>query len=463
MKIRAMMLTVFASTAIAAGAVAAQETPAGVRVYRSWQADSSLTLVEGLFRVDPEVLGTTDCDYTATIDIKDATGKLLNTEKWDGKCPVVNGATAAALERFAFAMPPGTTFSVDMTLQPKSSPDAKKVRTVQVRSLGERALLSDLILAKQVGYVENNASQWNMKRGGIGIRAATEMALDPSLTEVAYYLELYPPANRPFNGAAYMVIRDAKGIELTRRSLQQLTNVKEPQPLAGKANLAGLSEGDYTFEVVLQLADTTVAVAHPFTMAPAAVVAAGPGTGYFYTMTDAEIESTFSGVVVYGMKKADIDMYNSLSTTGKRAFLTQYFGSEGPTGRKPESFLDAYMNRIKVVNARYSERAGRGKQEGWRTDRGRIYLQRGEPTNQASRASPREGGAYEVFYYANSGGLFYLFVDDTRMGNYRLVYTNDPNEQGIRNWDRLVGQQAIEDMRSMGIRVIIENAGSSQL
>jgi GWxTD domain-containing protein len=156
-----------------------------------------------------------------------------------------------------------------------------------------------------------------------------------------------------------------------------------------------------------------------------------------------------------------MELFNSLSTNGKRAFLTRMFGTAAPDpNRKPESVLDAFLSRAQTVQQKFSERAGRGRMEGWKTDRGRIWIRRGEPTNLISRPAARSGSPYELFYYANNRGLFYLFADDTRAGNYRLIYTNDPQEQSVGNWDRKVGPEAVDDMRSLGIRVTV-NGGNS--
>jgi GWxTD domain-containing protein len=291
------------------------------------------------------------------------------------------------------------------------------------------------------------------------------MVLEPESSDLWYYLEMYPAKGKPFNGNASMVVRrSSDNTELTRRELQKLVDVKVAQPIAGKVSLEGLPDGEYTFDVVLQLADTTVVSSHPFRMGMPAVVAdagSGAASGYFYTIPDNEIETTYGAAVMFNMTKQEVDLYNTLSTNAKRAFLTRMFGTAAPDPkRKPESALDAFLSRAQTVQAKYSERSGRGRMEGWKTDRGRIYIRRGEPTNLVSRPAARSGSPYEIFFYGNNRGLFYLFSDDTRAGNYRLIYTNDPQEQSLPNWDRHVGSEAVEDMRSMGIRVTV-NGGNS--
>jgi GWxTD domain-containing protein len=421
--------------------------------------------------VDPDLLGTSTCEYDASIDVKDlAPGSQLKPihDGWASSCPMSDGAVAPALERFVFGIPAGTReVEVAVAVGPKGSNDqSRKVRKIRVQALPQKALVSDLILARMIGVLDStNATQFNMRHNTIGIRGATDMVLEPESSDLWYYLEMYPAKGKPFNGNASMVVRrSSDNTELTRRELQKLVDVKVAQPIAGKVSLEGLPDGEYTFDVVLQLADTTVVSSHPFRMGMPAVVAdagSGAASGYFYTIPDNEIETTYGAAVMFNMTKQEVDLYNTLSTNAKRAFLTRMFGTAAPDPkRKPESALDAFLSRAQTVQAKYSERSGRGRMEGWKTDRGRIYIRRGEPTNLVSRPAARSGSPYEIFFYGNNRGLFYLFSDDTRAGNYRLIYTNDPQEQSLPNWDRHVGSEAVEDMRSMGIRVTV-NGGNS--
>src|SRR3954469_23319490 len=108
MKHRVAAFTVIALAACAAGAAMAQDlTQPTVTAYRRLQvvADSATTVVEVNFRVDPELLGSAACDYTADVRVKDTkTGQELSHDKWDRSCPVVNGVTQPMLELYQFGM-----------------------------------------------------------------------------------------------------------------------------------------------------------------------------------------------------------------------------------------------------------------------------------------------------------------------------------------------------------------------
>jgi GWxTD domain-containing protein len=293
--------------------------------------------------------------------------------------------------------------------------------------------------------------RWTVRRGGIGIKASSQMVVQTSDPSLAYYLEVYPEEGEPMSGAVLGVVKRRDGRELARFQLQQLDRVAEPWPVAGEVSLAGLPPGAYTFETQVQLADTVVVRSHPFFVSSATVAMDG-GRGWFWTLTDEQLTEMFEPVVVW-LTSSEADLFRTLPPDGKREFLSQQFGRTGPTPNDgDESALDAYLTRAQTVTQRYGERAGRGTQAAWRTDRGRIYLLRGAPTQIYSRPSPQSGAPYELWHYAGGQSFVYLYADETRIGHFRLIYTNDPAEQSQPDWERRVGGEAIEDLERAGVR-----------
>ncbi|MEO5510358.1 MAG: GWxTD domain-containing protein, partial [Longimicrobiales bacterium] len=414
--------------------------------------------VEGLFRVDPALLGGAACDYTAELEIKDSRGQSLKQDKWDGTCPVANGSALPALEVFRFGMPDGETFTVIVSVNSKDRPKEKHSRTITVKSLPSRSATSDLVLARQVGLIDSaTASQWTIKRGSVGIRAASETVVEPSAPTLAYYVELYPGKNQVFSGTAWGVVRTREGVELSRFQLQKLDSVVTFRPVAGKASLAGLAPGAYTFEVQLALADTTISLRHPFEMMAEVVATTGgaPATGFFATVSDADMEGKFGSATVWLTQKAQSEVFKNLTPSGKREYLNRLFGPEMPTPNDgKESNIDAFVTRSEAVARRFSERAGRGTQDGWRTPRGKIYMLYGEPSALISRPAPRGGYPYEIFHYQTGKGLAFVFVDERRSRDYRLMWTNDPAQQGVANGVRNVSVEAQEDLQRLGVRIV---------
>lgn len=447
MSILSAMVAVAASMTL----TAAQQPQPDVTIYRSWRPPN-VTVVEGMFRVDRELLGTSDCVYGVELTVRDEQGTELTRTDWTGRCPESGGVQVAGLETFQFNVVPAA-YTVTVEVFPQSRPERRAVRTLTVNGLTGAPLASDLILASEVAFVDTaNAEAWPVRRGDIGIRASSQMVVQASDPALAYYLELYPEANEPMSGMVFGVVKRRDGRELARFQLQALDGIGDPWPVAGEVSVAGLPPGSYTFETQVQLTDTTVVRSHPFLVGATTVADAGDGRGWFWTLSDEQLTELFDPVVVW-LTSSEAELYTTLPPDARREFLSQQFGRTGPTPDDgEESALDAYLTRAQTVTQRYGERAGRGTQDAWRTDRGRIYLLRGEPSQLVSRPSPSGGSPYELWHYAGGQSFVYLFADETQMGHFRLIYTNDPAEQSIPGWERRIGSEAIEDLERAGVR-----------
>jgi GWxTD domain-containing protein len=427
-----------------------------VTLYRSWHPPNA-TVVHRLFRVDGEMLGTgSTCEYHVRLWVEDSTGTRLVNNEWDGRCPpAAADAPPAALETFEFAVLP-SRYTVNVSVEPKGKPDARISTKVPLESLPTESLASDLILARRAGWVDSATDvQWTIRKGKLGIAASSEAVALETSPSIAYYLELYPRAGKPVSGTLVGVIRRPDGRQIAQLQLQRLQDVAESRPLAGNVSLAGLAPGEYVLETRLSTGDTTLVRTHPFRMEGR--ILASPetpstaGGSYFSSLTDQQLTELFDPVLASLQKQADRDLYERLSPDGRRRFLQEYFGGVSPTpGGQGTNPLDLYLRRVQHVNREY---AGRGGEPGWRTDRGKIYLIRGEPQNKSARPLPPGGASpYEIWVYNVAPGYYYVFVDESRIGSYRLILTSDPAQPSLPDWERRLSNEVFEDMFRMGVR-----------
>jgi GWxTD domain-containing protein len=133
--------------------------------------------------------------------------------------------------------------------------------------------------------------------------------------------------------------------------------------------------------------------------------------------------------------------FKALRTDEEREqFIEQFWLRRDPTPDSVENeYKEDHYARIAYANERFAS----GK-PGWRTDRGRIYIIHGKPTEIEAHASGGfyerpidEGGGttstfpFEIWRYRYIEGLgndiLFEFVDPTMTGEYRL--TMDPNEK----------------------------------
>jgi len=76
--------------------------------------------------------------------------------------------------------------------------------------------------------------------------------------------------------------------------------------------------------------------------------------------------------------------------------------------------MDEYFGRVDFVNKNYAHYI-----EGWRTDRGMVYIYLGPPDNVERYPFQNNSKPYEIWYY-NDLNRRYVFIDESGFGDYKL-------------------------------------------
>lgn len=241
--------------------------------------------------------------------------------------------------------------------------------------------------------------------------------------------------------------------------LDDLEGTAENRPIAGTIPLQGLPPGDYLLEVQLAQGDSTFTRSQPFQMLPVAspVVELAPIRddgldAYFGGLTDEELTELFDPIIVWLTTRNERKLFEDLDLNGRRNFLIAYFRYRAPLqlGAGEESPLDVYLSRVRVINQKFGEKVGRTNFAAWRTDRGRVYMMRGEPDQRVDRRSPAGvSPPYEIWLYYYSPGYVYLFVDETQFDDYRLLFSSDPSNPAVFDWERRAGEVAVTELYNL--------------
>jgi hypothetical protein len=94
---------------------------------------------------------------------------------------------------------------------------------------------------------------------------------------------------------------------------------------------------------------------------------------------------------------------------------------------------DEYMARVAYVNSAYSMLA----REGYRTDRGRVYIVYGAPDDYERHPNEPDMKPYEIWSYNNiQGGVLFVFVQRNQGGDFELVHSTHRNELHDEDWQR---------------------------
>ncbi len=112
-----------------------------------------------------------------------------------------------------------------------------------------------------------------------------------------------------------------------------------------------------------------------------------------------------------------IDSFMDAGVEERKRMWEQFWREKDPTPATPRNeFYDEHVSRFKYANTNFAV----GMTEGWRTDRGRIYILEGPPDEVESYSMEIDRNPTEVWFYFDNGRR-YVFVDETGFGDYVLV------------------------------------------
>ncbi len=77
--------------------------------------------------------------------------------------------------------------------------------------------------------------------------------------------------------------------------------------------------------------------------------------------------------------------------------------------------------------------------EGWKTDRGRVYIMYGEPNEIERYPNQTQTRPYEIWsYYDLEGGVRFVFGDITGFADYQLLHSTKRGELRDQYWERRI-------------------------
>ncbi|MES2767041.1 MAG: GWxTD domain-containing protein [Bacteroidota bacterium] len=154
----------------------------------------------------------------------------------------------------------------------------------------------------------------------------------------------------------------------------------------------------------------------------------------FATMGEESIQSEFEKAQ-YRATQQEVAAYNSLSDfKAKQKFLFRFWATrDSDTSTIANETLDEFRRQITYSSTYFSNIQVK---DGWRTDRGRVRLKYGAPS-EVNRSDFNVGGKpYEIWTYNNmqGGGVTFCFVDLNGYNNHKLVHSTANGEVRDERW-----------------------------
>jgi len=265
-----------------------------------------------------------------------------------------------------------------------------------------------------------------------------------------YYTEIYNIQSSPTEDDLKLdeFVFNSKG-QLVSSKSKRINKSVDSRVEVGRLNVYKYSTDTYTLiiDVVDSLANYGVSSSKKFFVYNPSVlpsdtlqVTVSPVLSTtFGAMSEEELDDLFSKSE-YIASATEIDKYEALTTVeAKREFMYTFWKArdENQSDDKNQYFQD-YLSRIAEANAKYSA----AKKDGWKTDRGRVYLIYGPPSEIERYPNQTETKPYEIWKYESlDGGVIFVFGDITGYNDYQLLHSTKRGEMRDDYWQRRITVQ----------------------
>jgi len=156
----------------------------------------------------------------------------------------------------------------------------------------------------------------------------------------------------------------------------------------------------------------------------------------------------------FHLSEAEKVQIGKLTPQGKVNLIRQFWRDRDPNPSDPENqFYDEAVRRFIYANHRFSNSGD--NRNGWRTDRGRVYIMYGPYDERDEVILSGKSFPYIKWNYYNlEGGCIFLFVNDFVAGavDYRLVHSTHPRERYDPQWQLILEEEdkSEQDLLDLG-------------
>ena len=152
----------------------------------------------------------------------------------------------------------------------------------------------------------------------------------------------------------------------------------------------------------------------------------------FATMTEEELNLLFSQSQ-YVAKKEEVKRWATLTEiNSKRKFIYNFWVIRDPNpDSAPLTYKKEYFERVDIATEKYKSM----QKKGWLSDRGRVYILYGEPSEIERFPNEVDKKPYEIWHYNSlEGGAIFIFGDLTGFSDYFLIHSTMRSELRDDNW-----------------------------
>ena len=346
--------------------------------------------------------------YTITLLVSENEGeKLVQDESWERTLEILTfeRTTNPAyydLSQRSLSLPAGKYQLEILFEDTESRKEFRLTRTVEVREFDANLLgISDLMLVRDVET-----------KGG---KKQISPQVNPNVAALKdgfqLFYEVYNPYKIPAVTLDYSITKRGEEV-YSKKSTQGLSRGRNTF-LADIAS-AGLGIGTYTLKVTVRRSDDST---------ESGVLARNErGFMIAWLTSGAPISAVDLDEAIdqlrWFAKDEDIEYIRAAETEKeKRRRFEDFWERHNPTpGTDKNPAMIEYYNRVAYANQNFGHFI-----DGWKTDRGMVYIIYGPPDYIDRHPLDVESKPYEIWEYYDINRRF-IFVDESGFGDYRLLY-----------------------------------------
>ena len=338
-------------------------------------------------------------------------------------------------------------YELEVVLAPEGQSTTGAVLDVSVPAYadGDGPMISGVELATAIERAEDGDA---MAKSGLSVRPNPDAYFGGAEGPVRYYAEVYDPPGSGAGGTYTLLTfladsaTGAPMAEFERRTTRQ---AREVDVVVGSLDVRAVPSGIYYLRLVV-LDEANQAVAEQskrlFVINPDVEVAAQETGAMTYEETlfaamgeeELMLNLRHAAVVASGRERQQIEQ---LSTDEqRRGFLTAFW-----TGRDDDNLPNRnaarqrFYERLAAVNERFRE-PGR---QGFETDRGRVYLTYGPPSELDREPYDPKFNPHEIWNYENipgEGRSIFIFADRYSSAQMELIHSSVVGEISVPDWQQ---------------------------
>jgi len=225
----------------------------------------------------------------------------------------------------------------------------------------------------------------------------------------------------------------------------QYTKVKPGNSavIATGLNLATLPMGKYQLQVTVSEPSTgQSAQARKVFFVYREEEVAGSAERIVTEPKDEEEAHKIRNIITYIATPGDLRLYDGSTLEGKQNFLKDFWKSKDPDLTTPtnEYKMEIY-SRFAFASQKFATGTVRAS-EGWKSDRGRIYIVYGPPDDIVEHTYRPDRKPWDKWTYYNvQGGVVFLFEDQNGYGDYLLVHSTARGEKRDPKWQKYLDEE----------------------